>query len=92
MSRKLIKHSIATIAIKFNLFSRYWPVIDDALRYAAIDRGVSVKLLISFWKHSRPAEDNFLNSLRDISHAYRGVDIQIVWILVESISNIPFSA
>lgn len=60
-----------------NIF-RFWPVIDNALRTAAIDRRVSVKLLISWWNHSRPAEDNFLNSLKDISSSYRGVDVQVV--------------
>lgn len=60
------------------IFCRYWPVIDNALRAAAIDRRISVKLLISWWKHSRPAEDYFLNSLQVISNSYRGVDIQVV--------------
>lgn len=60
-----------------NIF-RFWPVIDNALRTAAIDRRVSVKLLISWWNHSRPAEDYFLNSLKDISSSYRGVDVQVV--------------
>lgn len=58
--------------------NRYWPVIDSALRSAAIDRRVSIKLLISWWKHSRPAIDYFLNSLLVISGSYRGVDIQVV--------------
>jgi hypothetical protein len=31
---------------------RYWPVIDDALRRAAFDRRVSVKLLISYWNNT----------------------------------------
>lgn len=63
---------------KILLTFRYWPVIDNALRTAAIDRKVSVKLLISYWKSSRPAEDYFLNSLKAISHSYRGVEIQVV--------------
>ncbi|KAK6036213.1 hypothetical protein COOONC_26282 [Cooperia oncophora] len=40
----------------------YWPDIDDALRSAAF-RGVDVKLLVSQWSHSRPAELAFLRSL-----------------------------
>ncbi|PIO64460.1 hypothetical protein TELCIR_13912, partial [Teladorsagia circumcincta] len=40
----------------------YWPDIDDALRSAAF-RGVAVKLLVSHWNHSRPAELAFLRSL-----------------------------
>lgn len=58
--------------------NRYWPVIDDALRAAAIDNKVSVKLLISWWNHSRPAEDYFLRSLSELSDSYPGVDIQVV--------------
>lgn len=57
---------------------RYWPVIDNALRTAAIENKVNVKLLISWWNHSRPAEDYFLRSLEALSHSYKGVDIQIV--------------
>lgn len=60
------------------LFLRFWPVIDDALRAAAIDRGVSVKLLISYWNHSSPAQDYFLHSLQAISKSYKNVDIQVV--------------
>lgn len=77
-------HSICFLKLKIiqwiSLNSRYWPVIDNALRAAAIDRRVSVKLLISWWKHSRPAEDYFLNSLKVISNSYPGVDLQVVCI------------
>lgn len=59
-------------------FLRFWPIIDDALRKAAIDRRVSVKLLISYWKHSRSALDYFLKSIEVLSGAYHGVDIQVV--------------
>lgn len=57
---------------------RYWPDIDTALRTAAIDNKVSVKLLISYWNHSRPSEDYFLKSLMALSESYKGVDIQVV--------------
>lgn len=72
---------IQLVMYKFQIFSnscRYWPVIDDALRAAAIDNKVSVKLLISWWNHSRPAEDYFLRSLGELSDSYPSVDIQIV--------------
>ncbi|KAL7978172.1 hypothetical protein Chor_005159 [Crotalus horridus] len=42
---------------------RFWPVIDDALRTAACDKGVSVRLLISCWQHSRQTMFVFLESL-----------------------------
>lgn len=57
---------------------RYWSDIDIALRTAAIDNKASVKLLISYWNHSRPSEDFFLKSLTALSESYKGVDIQVV--------------
>ncbi|XP_005179157.1 5'-3' exonuclease PLD3 [Musca domestica] len=71
----------------------YWPVIDDALRSAAIDRKIKIKLLISWWKHSNPSEDNFLRSLQSLSQAMPHVDIQIKRFIVPSDENeakIPF--
>lgn len=63
----------------FDLTSfRFWPVIDDAIRAAAVNHRVSVKLLISYWNHSRPAEDHFLHSLEVLTGSYHNVDIQVV--------------
>ncbi|KAG5895663.1 hypothetical protein JTB14_008672 [Gonioctena quinquepunctata] len=56
---------------------KFWPVIDDALRTAAIENKVKVKLLISYWNHSRLAEDYFLKSLAMVNKAYRGVSIEV---------------
>lgn len=61
---------------------QFWPHIDDAIRKAAIENRVTVKMLISLWNHSRSNEDNFLKSLESISNSYKGVDIQIVSIMV----------
>jgi len=60
----------------------YWPFIDDALRRAAVERGVAVKLLISWWKHSNPSEDKYLKSLQDLSSKQDNIDIQIVSITI----------
>ncbi|XP_035795467.1 5'-3' exonuclease PLD3-like [Anopheles albimanus] len=57
--------------------TQYWPIIDDALRKAAIERKISIRLLISLWDHSRPSEDYFLHSLEALSNSLTGVDIQI---------------
>lgn len=67
-----------TLMLVVGVLCRFWPVIDDALRKAAIDNRVSVKLLISYWKHSRPSEDFYLRSLADISNSYHNIDVQIV--------------
>ena len=45
----------------------FWPVIDDALRRAAIERGVEVKLLLSNWTSTRPQMRDYLKSLTDLS-------------------------
>ncbi|XP_035450354.2 5'-3' exonuclease PLD3 isoform X1 [Spodoptera frugiperda] len=62
----------------------FWPVIDDAIRKAALENKVKVKLLISWWKHSAPAEDYFLRSLTDLSQSYPRVDIQVKRFVVPS--------
>ncbi|XP_053678684.1 5'-3' exonuclease PLD3-like [Anopheles nili] len=73
--------------------TQYWPFIDDALRKAAIERKVSLRLLISLWDHSRPSEEYFLHSLEALSNALNGVDIQIRRFVVpasEDQKKIPF--
>lgn len=60
----------------------FWPVIDDALRTAAIEHKIHLKLLISWWNHSRPSEDYFLRSLASIDKAYPGVSVEVVRIFM----------
>lgn len=57
---------------------KFWPVIDDALKTAAIEHQIQVKLLISYWNHSAPSEDNFLKSLSSLTNAYKKVSIEVV--------------
>ncbi|KPJ14385.1 Phospholipase D3 [Papilio machaon] len=74
--------------------SRYWPKIDDAIRAAALERRVRVRLLISWWSHSLPAQDHFLRSLTALSQALPGVDIQVKRFVVPSTPDqdkIPFA-
>ncbi|ALC39430.1 CG9248 [Drosophila busckii] len=61
----------------FTSKQHYWPEIDNALRKAAIERGVSVKLLISWWRHSDESMKHYLRSLQDLSMLSRNVDIQV---------------
>lgn len=65
------------IYIYFYLHHRFWPVIDNALRKAAIDRSVEVRLLISKWKHTSSVTENFLNSIRAIS-GVRSAQVRVV--------------
>ncbi|XP_015125176.1 phospholipase D3 isoform X2 [Diachasma alloeum] len=73
---------------------KYWPVIDDALRSASIDRRITVRLLISWWKHSRPSEDTFLKSLMDLTNSYKNVRIEVKRFIVPTnadLDKIPFA-
>ncbi|XP_017783984.1 PREDICTED: phospholipase D3 isoform X2 [Nicrophorus vespilloides] len=55
----------------------YWSVLDNALRSAAIDSGVEVRLLVSQWNHTRSSQQYFLKSLADITDSYPKVSINI---------------
>ena len=55
---------------------RFWPMIDDALRKAAIERKIHVKVMASWWNHSRSDLPDFLKSLSALSS--NRVDIQVV--------------
>ncbi|KAJ3619506.1 hypothetical protein MTP99_005183 [Tenebrio molitor] len=63
---------------------RFWPTIDDALKTAAIEHHVKVRMLISWWNHSRPSEDNFLKSIASISQAYPRVSVEVRRFVVPS--------
>jgi len=73
----------------------FWPDIDDALRRAAINRGVRVRLLTSQWAHTRPAIARFLRSLADLSGSNPKVDIQVKLFTVPAFTpaqeKIPFA-
>ncbi|XP_054848620.1 5'-3' exonuclease PLD3-like isoform X2 [Eublepharis macularius] len=56
---------------------RFWPVIDDALRAAACDRKVNVRLLISCWPHSHRDMFVFLESLSILSQEPLGCPIEV---------------
>lgn len=55
---------------------KYWPVIDDALRRAALDRGVEVKLLVAAL-HFVPHMLHFLKSLQALNAAAHPGSIQV---------------
>ncbi|XP_051171842.1 5'-3' exonuclease PLD3-like isoform X2 [Leptopilina boulardi] len=73
---------------------KFWPVIDNALKIAAIERKVNVRLLISWWKHSRMSEDHFLKSLEDLTNSYKNVKIEVRRFIVPTtpdFDQIPYS-
>ncbi|VDM95133.1 unnamed protein product [Thelazia callipaeda] len=44
----------------------YWPKLDDAIRSTAY-RGVKIRLLVGYWKYSKPEMISFLKSLLEIN-------------------------
>ncbi|KAL0880322.1 hypothetical protein ABMA27_002773 [Loxostege sticticalis] len=81
-------------AQEFSPKLKFWPKIDDAIRRAALEHRVKVKMLISWWKHSHAAEVYFLRSLVALSKAYPRVDIQVKRFRVPSTPDqdkIPFA-
>ena len=66
---------------------RYWPVIDDALRSAAFDRQVTVRLLASHWAHTMKDMYAFLCSLSMMNNLhYPRTHIEVVRSLFVSLS------
>ncbi|XP_032260565.1 phospholipase D4 isoform X2 [Phoca vitulina] len=78
---------------RFSHPARYWPVLDTALRTAAFDRGVRVRLLVSCWPHTDPSMFPDLRSLQAFSNPAAGVsvDVKVFIVPVGNHSNIPFS-
>ena len=53
----------AYIISMYHTMYRYWSAIDDALRSAAYNRGVRVRLMGSYWNHTSSDMVQFLASL-----------------------------
>ncbi|XP_048259927.1 5'-3' exonuclease PLD3-like isoform X1 [Haliotis rufescens] len=53
--------------IAYSTPRKFWPIIDDELRYAAINRGVTVRMLGSKWAHTDEDMPTFLRSLLTVS-------------------------
>ncbi|XP_019940371.2 5'-3' exonuclease PLD4 [Paralichthys olivaceus] len=72
---------------------RYWPFIDEALRIAAFERRVRIRMLISCGRDSDPAIMPFLESLAAMDSPRHGINIQVkLFILpVGNRSDIPYT-
>ncbi|XP_009986687.1 PREDICTED: phospholipase D4 [Tauraco erythrolophus] len=70
---------------------RYWPAIDNALRRAAFNYRVQIRLLVSCWTHSDPAMLYYLRSLRALNNpqAHISVDVKLFIVPVLNHTNIP---
>lgn len=96
-AKQFIYVSVMDYAVS-NLFSRtkrYWPIIDNALRRAALDRKVEVRLMTSLWKNSKSSMFHYLKSLAALNNTWKGVSISVRLFCVPSFSQaqyrIPFS-
>lgn len=61
---------------------RYWPEIDNALRSAAFNKGVQVRLLVALWEHTKNSTFKFLKSLQDLNEINTDVTIEVVRIFI----------
>ncbi|AST09226.1 nicking-Joining Enzyme [Murmansk poxvirus] len=68
----------------------FWPYIDEELRRAAIDRNISIKLLVSCWQRSSYIMRNFLTSLAILKS--KNIDIRVkLFIVPDNDPPIPYS-
>ncbi|QEJ79294.1 phospholipase-D-like protein [Goatpox virus] len=68
----------------------FWPDVDIELRKAAIDKRISIKLLVSFWDHTPLIMKGFLKSLKDIN--YKNINIEVrFFIIPKNQLNIPYT-
>lgn len=72
---------------------RYWPFIDDALRAAAVDAKVKIRMLISCGRDSDPTMLPFLLSLASLNSPQHHIhlEIKLYIIPVKNQSDIPHS-
>ncbi|XP_076054743.1 5'-3' exonuclease PLD3-like isoform X2 [Oratosquilla oratoria] len=75
--------------------AKFWPVIDNALRAAAIERKVHVRLLASHWNHTRSDMKFFMKSLQDLTGSLPRLTIETRLFVVpaynEEQAEIPFA-
>ncbi|XP_061599414.1 5'-3' exonuclease PLD4 [Cololabis saira] len=78
---------------RFERPHKYWSVIDDAIRTAAYDRKIKIRMLISCGRDSDPAMLPFLRSLAAIDSPRHHINVQIKLYVVPvgNYSDIPYS-
>ncbi|CAN7995409.1 unnamed protein product, partial [Ixodes hexagonus] len=75
----------------------FWPRIDDALKTAAVERNVKVRLLVSKWVSTREYMFNFLRSLTAVSYnsKYFRPSIEVKYFVVPAFTpeqeKVPFA-
>ena len=76
--KSIISEFHSEILASFCWNFRYWDVIDRALRTAAYDRGVQVRLLASNWTDTKPQMFPMLKSLQAFSKACKYGSVEVV--------------
>lgn len=74
----VIMHMFITTTKMSGVPPRFWPVVDNSLRAAAMERGVQVRLLGSHWNHTRADMKYYLKSLQDLNSTSTGMHIETV--------------
>ncbi|XP_051872978.1 5'-3' exonuclease PLD3-like [Pristis pectinata] len=70
----------------------YWPLIDDSLRKAAIERCVHIQLLVAYWKHSDKSMLAYLQSLQALRNIKKvHFEVKLFIVPVGKFSNIPYA-
>ncbi|XP_052768603.1 5'-3' exonuclease PLD3-like [Mya arenaria] len=76
---------------------KYWPVIDDAIRAAAFDRHIQVRLLFSYWNNTWLEMFRYMYSLQELQlyTKYLKINIEVKLFVVPAYTdaqkNIPYS-
>lgn len=78
---------------RFEKSQKYWPFIDDAIKMAAFERKVKIRMLISCGRDSDPAMLPFLQSLASMDYPLHHISIQIKLYIVPvgNQSGIPYT-
>ncbi|XP_077587953.1 5'-3' exonuclease PLD4 [Stigmatopora nigra] len=79
--------------IRFQYPKRYWPTIDNAIRAAAFDKCVAVRILVSCWHNSYSTMLPFLRSLASLNSYKDHINIKIKFYILPpgNETEIPFS-
>ncbi|VVC29656.1 Phospholipase D/Transphosphatidylase,PLD-like domain [Cinara cedri] len=78
----------------YSIEKKFWPDIDNALKSAAINKKITIRILISKWKSVEPFEDIFLTSLAYLNNSFKNVTIEVKKFIVptnSSFDNLPYA-
>ncbi|XP_033844205.1 5'-3' exonuclease PLD4 [Periophthalmus magnuspinnatus] len=79
--------------MQFEKPQTYWSVLDDAIRAAAFDRKVKIRMLVSCGRDSNPSVLSFLQSLAALDNhiSHMSIKIKLFIVPVGNQTDIPYS-